>query len=921
MVKISPFRNSFNAGEFSILTEGRVDTERYPASMRSMLNCIAAPQGPAIGRSGTKFIARAKSNSSYSALIPFTYDEDQTIRLEFSANSIRFINEDGPQTFAAVAITVVLQANPLKFTAAGHGLSVGDDTFLSGLPLDTNGNNQTVNVTAVAGNDITVSFAYNGAVGAVAANSNKIYQIATVYTSDDVRNIRYLQKDDVTYLYCPGKRNYKLSRLGATNWTISEVVYANGPFMPAPKKSGRLAISANGGPTPDMTSDVLPTGVCSASTAAASREAFRAFDRDRQSWWEPTTVQQGWLQYQFPTAKVVDGYTIYVAKQGTSGTVSGESGNADADYTAKDHAPGSWTFSGSTDGTTWAILDQQDGYVLYDNNRSVLFPVNNDQAYAYYRLDITECVRNGPIKPRVGEFVLSASTDPSTTINVVLSGTYDDINSGAGFKVTDIGRLLRMKGRDNNWRVLKITAFTDATHVQVKVLDSPFLSIDPILDWQMGYWSDTTGWPTCGILWGDRIFVAGISRFPRLVCASGVGNYEDFGSTTSADVVTDALALVLNLNTKIPSPIRWLASDERGILVGTGSGEHIIQRVSTQQVFGARNVESIPTSRRGSANMEPVQVDRQILFVQTAKRTLRELAYVYEADGYKAPSMSLFASHLGVPNFAQIVYAPEPHNLAWIRRTDGSMVGLTYNREENVIGWHRHDYGGEVESICTTLSPGDKQDALWLVIKRTINGEDVRFIERLEHFWDFGTDISDAYYVDCGLVYNGAATDKIYGFGHLAGDTVDGLVNGIPYFGMEVSENGVVTMPLDDVTSFVGGKSYTISGEISRIEGGSQNGTSQGKRKRIGNIVAHLWDSYYGEIGTLNEDTQEVVWSDIRYDEPLDQLEPIALQTGMFGPMTEDAGFCRGGTIYFRQTSMLPFNLISLMPTMETQEP
>jgi hypothetical protein len=274
-----------------------------------------------------------------------------------------------------------------------------------------------------------------------------------------------------------------------------------------------------------------------------------------------------------------------------------------------------------------------------------------------------------------------------------------------------------------------------------------------------------------------------------------------------------------------------------------------------------------------------------------------------------------------VPNFAQIVYAPEPHNLAWIRRTDGSMVGLTYNREENVIGWHRHDYGGEVESICTTLSPGDKQDALWLVIKRTINGEDVRFIERLEHFWDFGTDISDAYYVDCGLVYNGAATDKIYGFGHLAGDTVDGLVNGIPYFGMEVSENGVVTMPLDDVTSFVGGKSYTISGEISRIEGGSQNGTSQGKRKRIGNIVAHLWDSYYGEIGTLNEDTQEVVWSDIRYDEPLDQLEPIALQTGMFGPMTEDAGFCRGGTIYFRQTSMLPFNLISLMPTMETQEP
>ena len=70
MAKVSPMLRSFNAGEFSALLDGRVDLDRYPASAHKMLNAVAAPQGPAICRSGTAYVHHAYGNQPRIALIP-----------------------------------------------------------------------------------------------------------------------------------------------------------------------------------------------------------------------------------------------------------------------------------------------------------------------------------------------------------------------------------------------------------------------------------------------------------------------------------------------------------------------------------------------------------------------------------------------------------------------------------------------------------------------------------------------------------------------------------------------------------------------------------------------------------------------------------------------------------------------------------
>lgn len=58
------------------------------------------------------------------------------------------------------------------------------------------------------------------------------------------------------------------------------------------------------------------------------------------------------------------------------------------------------------------------------------------------------------------------------------------------------------------------------------------------------------------------------------------------------------------------------------------------------------------------------------------------------------------------------------------------LLGLTYLREQQVYAWHPHPMtNGYVESICS-ISEG-QEDAVYALIRRTVNGSTVRYVERL----------------------------------------------------------------------------------------------------------------------------------------------------------------------------------------------
>lgn len=928
MAKASPMVRAFNAGEFSELLDGRVDLDRYPASLHSAVNFIAAPQGPAIARSGTAFMGAATRHGQVSVLRSFIFSDEQARVLEFSDNRIRFWDENGLQIYTPQSMTMTsADGDFIVFNSADLDANVGDEIVFSGFAASRSMNGETARVTAKAGALYTTDYPQRG--GAVTASVARVYHVACPYTLAQRQNLRVVQSVDVMYLLCNGAAPRKLQRYGDYDWRLADVEFIDGPFMPINDTPTKLRPSATGNAIPNMTSNTAPSGEAAGSGNAPglvdptndgaiypvtrrriywplpASQFYYAFDNNDETYWASNATQKGTLRYTPATPFVCDGYTIYCATDGQ-----------DPDFSDKDYSPGDWTFEGF-DGTAWTVLDQQKDYVLYDGLKSAFFELDNDVAYQQYRIVVTKLTRNGQMEARIGRLTMRSTA--SRVFDITASSVIG-INKDRGFLATDIGRQIRLRGSDGSWRYVTITARVSATVVTVRLEGEPFPDLMALKSWRLGYWSDTTGWPGAGDFFEDRLWLVGSNEFPDLFAASMSQDYEVFSQTDAQGAVLDDSAIVGRLNSRRLSRIRWMSSDSKGILLGTGSEEFTLSSGGDGALL-ATTAKARPATRRGSADVEPVRIDNQVLYVQRNGRTVREFAFVFEADGYKSPSMSQLASHLGMETFVEMEYAAEPHSIVWLRKGDGSLVGLTYNREENVVGWHRHDFsGGAVEAITVVPQSDQLQDALWMVIRRTVNGQTRRYVERLTRFWDFDTPLAEAHFVDSALRYQGAPTDRVYGLLHLEGHDVYGLIDGDPVGPIKV-QNGALALPREG-TNIIIGLGYDSEAILQRLENGAADGTSQGKTKRINNIVASVWRSYGGEVGVYNKEADGIVYERLEYPGRLDVFEDVELYTGMIGPLTPSLGYDQEGRLAFRRPkgSPLPFNIVAIMPQLTTQD-
>jgi hypothetical protein len=767
-------------------------------------------------------------------------------------------------------------------------------------------------VSAVAGNDVTVSnITTPAAIGSLAAaTSARVYHVTTTYTDTDVQNIRYVFDTDTLFLFCDGFPPAKLQRYGAYDWRLADMDFKDGPFGPINETSTKLTPSIGSGNLVSiMTAAALPAPfTASASTEVAGSEAWRAFDANPATYWEPTGDQGGWLKIDLGSAIVADGYTIEMAAL-----------NTDASYGAIDYAPGDFIFEGSTDDVTYVTLDSKVGYVVYDNGRSLYFSLKNATAYRYYRLTITKTTRNGPIPVRVARLLI---TGPSSTAVTFTASAVTGINNDAGFATTDVGRHIRFQGKDGNWRWFHILTRTSTTVVTAQAEGDPLSTFDATTEWRLGLFSATTGYPTCGVFLDDRLYMGGMSSYPDTVVASRTGAYEVLSQTEPGGDVVDDNALVLKLNARKNSRIMWLASDGRALLIGTGSGEWFITSADQNSGITARTARARPASRRGSANVEPLTIDAQILFVQRANRTIREMTYDYTIDGYRAPSLSLFASHLGTPRFAQMEFAAEPLALAYMRRGDGTVAALTYNKEEDVIGWQLLDFNGFVESISVIPATDGTQDALWMTVRRTINGATRRFVERMTRFWDFDSVLLDSFFVDCGVLYSGTAITTVYGLYDFIGQRIVGLADGGPITPVTVDATGSITLPTA-ASKIVLGIGYNSEAEVSRLEAGAANGTAQGKPKEVGEMKLRLWQTGGGEYALRDEDGNATDYVPIEYLTPETQMDAAPLlYTGDTKKLDMQQTISSWGTILYRQHGdiPLPMNVVAVMPVMNTQD-
>ena len=190
------------------------------------------------------------------------------------------------------------------------------------------------------------------------------------------------------------------------------------------------------------------------------------------------------------------------------------------------------------------------------------------------------------------------------------------------------------------------------------------------------------------------------------------------------------------------------------LILLTSSAEWRVTSLNSDAITPS-TVSVRPQSYIGAANTQPVIINNNLIYAAARGGHMRELAYNWQASGYVTGDLSLRAPHLfDNKTIVDMAYCKSPQPIVWSISSDGKLLGLTYVPEQQVGAWHRHDTDGTFESCCVVAE--GNEDYLYLVVKRTINGSSVRYIERLaSRQW---TSQSDAFYVDCGATFNGLNT-------------------------------------------------------------------------------------------------------------------------------------------------------------------
>jgi len=853
MARVAVELTNFTGGELSPRLDGRTDLTKYTSGCATLENLVVYPHGSAARRPGSTFLAEVANSANKTRLIPFEFSTTQTYMLEFSNLKMRVYKDSGAVLEGDKTISGITQANPAVVTATSHGYSNGDEVVITGVAgmTEVNGKrflvaDKTTNTFELQdkdGVDINSSSFTAYSSGGI---SNKVFELATPYTTAQLFDIKFAQSADVMYITHPAHEVEKLSRTGHTAWTLTDVDFTGGPFQ-----------------------DV---------------------------------------------------------------------------------------------NTTTTTLN--------------------------------------PASHTVGTGV------------AVVASAVTGINGGSGFLTTDIGRLIYF--RDG---YMKVTARADTTNITVEIIKD-LGSATASEDWRLGAFSDTTGHPSCVTFFEQRLVFAGTTNQPQTIFFSKSGDYENMDANIGGTIADDD-AIIYTIASNQVNAIRFMTST-RTLIIGTAGGEFTVSGGGTDSAVTPTNILIKKQSNHGAANVDAIAVGNATLFLQRAKRKIRELAYNFDVDGYIAPDMTILAEHITEGGLTQIAYQQEPNQIVYGVRGDGELVGLTYQREQQVTAWHRHIFGGRfgvatltvsdyaniangtkltltksdgtvVDFTSTTGTAGtnefktetnnnttatnlknainahanftatvnsavvtvtetaheatgyltiksfdstrltatsegkavvesaaviptdDTEYQVYVIIKRTINGATRRYVEFLNVFDFDQTDNTSFNFLDSALSYSGSAVSTLSGLDHLEGQVVAILADGATHPNKTVS-SGSITLDRSAKNVKVG-LAYTSLLQTMRLNAGSQNGTSQGKTKRIYDITVRMFETIGVEVGP-----------------DLDNLERIPFRSSAdlmdegIPPFTGDkevefrGNYETDGFIFVRQTQPLPFTILSLYPRLQTND-
>ncbi len=887
-------QNSFNGGEVSPALYGRFDDQKYNAGAAAVRNFICLPQGPVVNRPGFAYVNAAKYADKKVRLIPFVYSSEQTMALEFGDKYIRFHTE-----------------------------------------------------------------------GQTLVNSNGTpYEIASPYAADDLFSIHYTQSADILTLVHPSYAPRELRRYGPYDWRLVTIDFTLGISAPTglsvtytcgeSSASGKtnyrpyyritaIKDNDNGGYTESepcaavsiacnlYINNSYNTIKWNAVSGASRYRVYKTYSGVYGLLGETET--NSYTDTNFDTDTSVTPPRLDEVFFASGGIASVTVTNGGSGYGAK----GSIT---AVDDyvTIKSLRYTYDGIVDVNKTESGVLPLTlygdmvyppdrySDDSPAYGYSDLTVPGGSAVIRFHY-KYCGQWNGESAWTKMELISGGSEYTKSGT----VTISKTFSIRGYTPTYVDFTITYAATATKPTVTVTDptgkgaeleavvsngkvtgiivkksgygytNPTVTINGSTSGGTGATAKATigqtgDYPSAVTYFQQRRVFAGSYTYPRMVWMTASGTESSF---------------VYTIPSQSDNRVRFeLAAQEASrilhvvplssLIVITGSSE--LRVVSSDGgPLTSESITASPQASIGASEVQPVVVNSALLYAANRGGHIRELGYNYQASGFTTGDLSIRAAHL-FDNVTTVDMArmKTPDSIIWFVMSDGKLLGLTYLPEQSVAAWHRHDTAGSFESVCCV--PEGQEDALYAVVRRKINGNTVRYIERMRerHF----ETIEDAFRVDCGATYKGESTTTISGLTWLEGKTVSVLGNGgvLP---SQVVENGKITLPSPVTYAQIG---LPITSELKTLPAGAQfqdGSMGRGHMKNVNKVFIRVYRSSGLFVGPDEDHLTEMK---PRHDESFDSAPELKSEEI---PLAVSPKWTDSGQIVIRQTAPLPLTIVS----------
>lgn len=689
-------QTSFASGELAPEFYGRIDQPAFRTGLRLAKNFIPTPRGALHSRPGWEYVAEVKDSSAQTKLREFIFSDAQTYALEFGNLYMRFVS-NGEQALvpSAAAWNILLGYAPQARVSYGGLVYIAITTVGAGVQPGTDPTKWVVIGTA-----------------------GTPFEVVTPWATADLPRLKFSQSGDVIEVTGPGYAPYEISRIYQWYWTVAATSFSPAAFGGA----GHASVAAGGNKIGGAISNVqeYAAGVTYdtyrfvAYGATPNRHLYQSIV-DGNVGNQPDTHPASWLKISWLNTVTystgdyawdyADGNCYISLKDNNKGLVP--STNATWWQLASDELrpPKEWQ---------WCVtmLWRDTSGATHESLPCAASPSLSESGEKWSRYSDRPTSVQWP-----------QTVAPATNYKLIGFNLYVGRDGIFGL-VSQTTGLGGSSGLTSGGSIRDDGGAPDFT-VQPPAGTNPFRIADGADS------AATSSNPTACTFHEQRLLFAGSPAKPGTFWGSMLASLKRFdikSPVIASDPYEFALACVQL------EDIRSLLSIN-GLLLFTGAGVWGARGVNGG-VLSPVSVDVRRLSKGGASYLRPLEARDRALYVTAKSNRVRDLLVNWAglgASSAQQTDLTHFARHLFEGyTITDWCYAEEPYSLVWAVRSDGVMLSLVYDPASQSLGWAQHnseDGSATFESVCSV--PEGTEDAVYAVVKRTVNGATKRYIERL----------------------------------------------------------------------------------------------------------------------------------------------------------------------------------------------